>query len=247
MFETPKMSVHDVQWHLHGVKAEFVRRSDLQHPQMNERVFMSSKSDVTDLPGSLRFYHGLNCTTGCEDPVRVFQSNNLMELHQINAIRVQPLQRFVDLPGGGLPGPAVNLRHEEDSLAIAVTQRPPHADFAGAAIIIPAVVHEGDPPVNGAADNRYTLRFVSLFADVIPTQADGRDFLSCPPQSALGHSFLSLGHQSVWACRAENRRRRGRFQERASAQRGVDQFGRTKSACFINYRAHKRSPVGRPM
>src|SRR5205823_5351855 len=47
------------------------------------------------------------------------------------------------------------------------------------------------------ADNRYTLPFVSLFADVIPTQADSRDFLSSPPQSALGHSLLSLGHQSM--------------------------------------------------
>src|SRR5438128_795363 len=93
-------------------------------------------------------------------------------------------------------------------LAITVTQRPPHADFAGAAIIIPAVVHEGESPIDRAADNRYTLRFVSLFADVIPTQADGRDFLSSPPQSALGHSLLSLGHQSVWTCGAENRSRR---------------------------------------
>src|SRR5437870_6405830 len=160
---------------------------------------------------------------------------------------LQPLQRFVDLPGGGLPGPAVDLRHEEDSLAIAVTQRPPHADFAGAAIIIPAVVHEGEPPIDGAADNRNTLQFVSLFADVIPTQADGRDFLSSSPQSALGHSLLSLGHQSVWTCGAENRSRRSRFQERASAHRSFDLFGRIKSACLINYRAHKRSPVGRSM
>src|SRR6266705_2034032 len=178
MFETPKMCVHDVQWHLHGVKAEFVGRSDLQHPEMNERILMPSKSDVTDLSGSPGFYHGLDCTAGCEDPVRVFQSNNLMELHQVDAIRLQPLQRFVDLAGG--------------------------------AIIIPAVVHEAEPPIDGATDNRYTLRFVSLFADVIPTQADGRDFLSSPPQRALGHSLLRLGHQSVWTCGAESRSRNSR-------------------------------------
>src|SRR5207244_9782484 len=57
-------------------------------------------------------------------------------------------------------------------------------------------------------DNRYTLRFVSLFADVIPTQADGRDFLSIPPQTALGHSFLSLAQQSMWTSGAETRSRR---------------------------------------
>src|SRR5438876_374317 len=245
MFETPKMCVHDVQWHLHGVKTEFVGRSDLQHPEMNERILMPGKSDVTDLSGSLGFYHGLDCATGCEDPVWVFQSNNLMELHQVDAIRLQPLQRFVDLPGGGLPRPAVDLRHEEDSLAIAVTQRPPHADFAGAAIIIPAVVHEGESPVDGAPDNRYTLCFVSLFADMIPAQADGRDFFSSPPQSALGHSLLSLGHQSLWAGRAQNRSRRGGFYERASAHHDVDLARCINSACFINDRAHKRSPVDR--
>src|SRR5438477_9998531 len=100
-------------------------------------------------------------------------------------------------------------------------------------------------PSEQTSDSFLALRFVSLFADVIPTQADGRDFLSSPPQSALGHSLLSLGHQSVWTCGAENRSRRGRFQERASAHHGVDLFGRSRSACFVNYRAHKRSPVGR--
>src|SRR6266478_2504956 len=170
-----------------------------------------------------------------------------MELHQINAIGLQSPQGFVDLAGGDLPGSAVDLGHEEDFFPVAITQRLPHADFAGAAIIIPAVVHEGDPPVNGAPDNRYTLRFVSLFADVIPTQTDGRDFLSSSPQSALGHSLLSLGHQSVWTCGAENRSRRCRFQERAPAHRSFGLFGRIRSDCFINYRAHKRSPVDRSM
>src|SRR6266478_557409 len=125
----------------------------------NEWILMPSKSDVTDLSGSPGFYHGLDCATRCEDPVRVFQSNNLVELHQVDAIRLQPPQRFVDLPGGGLPGPAINLRHEEDSLAVAVTQRLSHADLADAAIIIPAVIHEGEPAIDGAPDNRYTLRF----------------------------------------------------------------------------------------
>src|SRR5207245_6923867 len=88
MLETPKMCVHDVQWHLHGVKAEFVGRSDLQHPEMNERVLMPSKSDVTDLSGSLGFYHDLDCTTGLEDLVRVLQTNQLMVLQQDEYILV---------------------------------------------------------------------------------------------------------------------------------------------------------------
>src|SRR5712691_7939191 len=109
-----------------------------------------------------------------------------MELHQVDAIRLQALQGFVDLPASDLFGSAVDLGHEEDFLPVAVAQSLPHADFTGTTIIVPAVVHEGDPAVDSPADNRDALRFVSLFADMIPAQADGRDFFSSPPQSALG-------------------------------------------------------------
>src|SRR6266852_7278453 len=164
-----------------------------------------------------------------------------MELHQINLIRLQPLQGFVDLTGGGIIGAAVNLGHEEDFLPVAILQSLSHAHFASAAIIIPAVVHEGDPTVDGAADNRYTLPFVSLLADVIPAEADGRDFLSSTPQSALGHCLLCLGHQNLWTCAAQYRSRRGGFQERASAHLSLGLVLPIKSAWFSDYRAHRQS------
>src|SRR5258708_3122880 len=104
-----------------------------------------------------------------------------MKLHQVDAIRLQAFQGFVNLPGGGLLGPPIELGHEEDFLPMAVTQCFPHADFAGAAIIVPAVVHKGESPVDCAADDHDALRFVSLFADMIPTEADGRDFFSSSP------------------------------------------------------------------
>src|SRR5882672_7424268 len=81
MFEAAKMCVHDVQWHLNGVKTEFVGRRELEHPQMNERIFMPVKSDVRNLPGAPGFDNGLNCPTGGEVRVRVPQWNNLMKLH----------------------------------------------------------------------------------------------------------------------------------------------------------------------
>src|SRR5438093_44014 len=118
---------------------------------------------------------------------------------------------------------------------------------AVAPVIGPAVVHEGETTIDGALDNRYALRFLSLFADVIPAQADGRDFLSGPPQSPLGHSLSGLGHQSVWTCGAESHSRNSRFQERASVDHEVALFGEIKSASFINYRAHIRSSVARWM
>src|ERR1022692_3648195 len=101
-----------------------------------------------------------------------------MQLHQINSIRLQPLQGFINLPRGGRLGTSVALGHEKDFLAVAVAQSLPHANFAGAAIVIPAVVHEGDPLVNGTPDNGYALRFVSLFAYMKATQPDGGNFLA---------------------------------------------------------------------
>src|SRR5438105_11452297 len=101
-----------------------------------------------------------------------------MELHQIDTICLQALQGFLDLPGGGFLCPTVDLRHEEGLLPVSVPQSLPHADFAGSVIIVPTVVHEGDPAVDGAADDRNALGFVSLFADMIPAPADGRDFFS---------------------------------------------------------------------
>src|ERR1039458_5873059 len=155
MLETPKMRIHYIQRHLHGVEAEFVSGSDLQHPEMNERILMAGKTDVTDLPCLPGVHHGFDRPAGCKDSVRVFQSDDLMQLHQINSIRLQPLQGFINLPRGRRLGAAVALGHEKDFLAVAVTQSLPHANFAGPAIVIPAVSNEGDPLVNGPRDNVY--------------------------------------------------------------------------------------------
>src|ERR1017187_65274 len=173
MLETPKMRIHYVQRHLHGVEAEFVSGSNFQHPEMNERIFMAGKTDVADLSGLPGIHHGFDRAPGGKDSVRVFQSDDLMQLHQINSIRLQPLQGFINLPRGRRLGAAVALGHEKYFLAVAVTQGLPHANFAGPAIVIPAVVHEGDPLINGLPDNGYALHLVSLFADVKTTQADG--------------------------------------------------------------------------
>jgi hypothetical protein len=113
-----------------------------------------------------------------------------VELHQVDAIGLQASQGFIDLLGGGLFGPAVDLGHEEDFLPVAIAQSLPHTDFTGTAIIVPAVVHESDPAVDGFADNRYALRFISLFADMISAQANGRDLFSSPPRARWGISSL---------------------------------------------------------
>ena len=66
------------------------------------------------------------------------------------------------------------LRHEKDLVAVSVAQRLSHADLAGATIVVPTVVHEGDASIDGAADESDALLFIGLFADVIAAETDGR-------------------------------------------------------------------------
>ena len=56
----------------------------------------------------------------------------------------------VDLLGGGLLRAAVDLRHQEDLLPVAVAQRLAHAHLALAVVVVPAVVQERDAVVDRA-------------------------------------------------------------------------------------------------
>ena len=79
-------------------------------------------------------------------------------------------------------GPAVDLGHQEDLLAVAVAERLAHADFAAAAVVVPAVVHEGDAVVDGGADDLDAFLLLLLSADVVAAQADhGRLLPRCAP------------------------------------------------------------------
>ena len=113
-----------------------------------------------------------------------------MELHQIDAISLQALERFVDLPGGGGFGAAIDLGHEKDFVAVAVRQGIAHADLADAVVVIPAVVHEGNAVVDGAAHQLNGFLLIERgFADVVPAQPDDRDTLPGAPQCAIDHSI----------------------------------------------------------
>src|ERR1039457_3772287 len=87
MLETPKMRIHYVQRHLHGVEAEFVSGSDVQHPEMHERILMAGKTDVTDLSCLHADHHGLvappaaKCRSGCSD--RMISCNCIRSIRSV--------------------------------------------------------------------------------------------------------------------------------------------------------------------
>ncbi|GEM_PF-4943708 len=92
-----------------------------------------------------------------------------MVLHQVDSIGLEPLERFIELLGGGLFRPAVDLRHQENFLPIAVAQRLAHPELAAAVMVIPRVVHEGDAVADRLADDPDRLLFIGI-ADVISAE-----------------------------------------------------------------------------
>jgi hypothetical protein len=185
--EAAEVGVHDVERHLHGVEAEAVLRRHLQHPQVDERVLVAGEADEAHLARFLGRQDRLQRPARGEDPVGVLQPDDLVELQQVDHVGLQPPEGLVELLGGGLPGPAVDLGHQEDLLAVAVAQGLAHADFAAAVVIVPAVVHEGDAGVDGGADDLDAVLLVLLPADMVAAQADDRHLLPGPAQRAIAH------------------------------------------------------------
>src|SRR5581483_11416337 len=79
---------------------------------------------------------------------------------------------------------AVNLGHEKCFLAIAVAQCLSHALFAGAAIVIPAVVEEVDAAVERSANDADGL-LLGRRAKVIAADADDGNFLTAAAQGPV--------------------------------------------------------------
>ncbi len=94
---------------------------------------------------------------------------------------------------GGFAGAAVDLGHEEGLLAISVAQRLAHADFAGAAVVVPAVVEEIDAFIERGANDANAFLLVALAADVISAQADAGDVLAGIAQGAIGNTVFDFG------------------------------------------------------
>jgi hypothetical protein len=64
---------------------------------MHQRILVSGKPDVANFAGLLSRLHSFNRAAVGENSIGILHSNDLMELHQIDTIGLEPLQRFVDL------------------------------------------------------------------------------------------------------------------------------------------------------
>src|SRR5258708_3999503 len=209
------MRVHHVERHLHGVKSELMSGRRLQHLKMDVRTLMSSETDVPYFALLLSLQRGFHPATFSEDPVRIGVANNFMKLQQINAFGLKPPKRFLNLLRRRLSRASVNLGHEKRFLPVAIPKRLAHANFALAAVIVPAVIEKINSAIQRRSDDADTLLLIRLHADVVAAQPDHRNFFVGAAQRARGKR--SIGRIGEFVVERSDKSPRGRGLEKMSA------------------------------
>src|SRR5256886_6779000 len=160
---------------------------------MDRRTLVSREADVPDPPRVLRLEGRLDRAPLGEDSVRILHPDDLMELQEVDDVRLEPPERLLDLPGGRRPRLPVNLGHQESSLPVAVTEGLSHSDLAPPLIVVPGVVEEVDARIDRGADDADALRLREVrLAEVEPAEADRGDPLACAAEAAHRDRGLSL-------------------------------------------------------
>src|SRR5271154_2341000 len=124
---------------------------------MNVWTLVTREADKTNLACLFGFQYSLQRSACSKNAIRIGIANNFMELKQVNSIRLQPPQRFIELRYGGSFGSAIDLGHQKGLLAITIAQGLSHANFTLSAVVVPAVVEKVDAFVDSGADNTDAL------------------------------------------------------------------------------------------
>src|SRR5271169_6377160 len=131
------MRIHHIDGHLHSVEVKPVLVGSLKHAQMHAGILVTCEADVADFAGLFRRLNGLDGPARSEDRVRIVEANDLMELKEVDHVRLQASERLLNLPGSGVLIPSIDLCHQEDFLPVTIAERLAHSDLADAAVVIP--------------------------------------------------------------------------------------------------------------
>jgi hypothetical protein len=91
--------VHDIERHLHRIERESVVSRDCERIHVDAWILVSREADVANLPCLSCFDQRPVGALLIEDPMRIFEAEHLVMLYKVDAVRVQPAQRLVELPG----------------------------------------------------------------------------------------------------------------------------------------------------
>ena len=207
-FKAPVVRVHDVERHLHRVELERALLGDFKHVEVDARVFVSGEADVTELPRFARLDERRIGAVVIENAVRILVAENLVVLDQVNAVGLEATEGLFDLPSGFFFRTAVDLGHQEYLVPVAVAERFAHPGFAGAVIVVPAVIHEVDAALNRVANDADAQLFIHVLEAKVPASQANRGYpLSRAAEDsvrhfcmhcAFGHCFLRCESPSVF-------------------------------------------------
>src|ERR1700694_203217 len=154
---------------------------------MDVRIFMACKADIAQLSRLAGLFQRPLRAFLVEDPIRVFVADDLVVLNEVDAVGLQTAQRFVELSRGRPRRAAVDLGHQEGLLAVPRAQCLAHATLAGAVVVVPRVVHEGDAAIDRSADDADSELLVDILrSDVKPAYADAGNALTGAAERAGG-------------------------------------------------------------
>src|SRR5882724_1527926 len=143
---------------------------------MDVRTLVACEADEADLARLLRLQDGLHTSAFGKNAIRIGVANHFVELEKIDPVSLKAAQRLVDLTSSGGFSPSIDLGHEKGLLAITVAQGVAHSDFTLAAIVVPAVVKKIDALIEARADDANAFLGIRLFAKMIATKPNKRDF-----------------------------------------------------------------------
>ena len=82
MLKTSKVGVHNVERHLDRIEMKPMVRSDLQHPEVHDWIFVHSESDMADLASFPGFENRFLSASVGEDSIRIVQPDDFMMLQR---------------------------------------------------------------------------------------------------------------------------------------------------------------------
>ena len=98
---------------------------------------MPRKADVAEFPSLLRLQECRLGTLVIEDSMRIVEADDLVVLDQVDAVRFQSFERFIDLLRSLLLGAAVDLGHQENSIPITFLEGLAHPDLTLTLVVVP--------------------------------------------------------------------------------------------------------------
>jgi hypothetical protein len=113
--------------------------------------------------------------------MRIVVPEDLVVLHEIDAIGPQPVERLIELPRRFRIRSPVDLRHQKNPLPVAIAERVSHAGLARAVVVVPAVVQEVDAAIDGRSNDPEAELLIDLWQGEVPaSKANCGDSFSRP-------------------------------------------------------------------